>query len=128
MFHNIYPFAAIIGQDRLKRALILNAVNPAIGGVLIRGEKGTAKSTAVRALAALLPEINIVRGCPFACDPDQPQEFCHQCRQHPHRIQIGVRRLSVVTLPLNATEDRVVGGIDFNQAVKTGRRVFQPGC
>lgn len=127
MFHNIYPFAAIIGQDRLKRGLILNAVNPAIGGVLIRGEKGTAKSTAVRALAALLPEINIVRGCPFACDPDQPQEFCHQCRQHPHRIQMGVRRFSVVTLPLNATEDRVVGGIDFNQAVKTGRRVFQPG-
>jgi magnesium chelatase subunit D len=127
MFHNIYPFAAIIGQDRLKRALILNAVNPAIGGVLIRGEKGTAKSTAVRALAALLPKINIVMGCPFACDPDQPQDFCHHCRQHPNPLHIGVRRLRVVTLPLNATEDRVAGGIDFNQAVKTGRRVFQPG-
>ncbi|WP_449245688.1 putative cobaltochelatase [Desulfobacca acetoxidans] len=127
MFDNIFPFAAIIGQDRLKQALILNAVNPAIGGVLIRGEKGTAKSTAVRALAALLPEIEIVKGCPYACDPDQPQELCPHCRQQQGRIHRGTRCLNVVTLPLNATEDRVAGGIDFSQAVKTGYRVFQPG-
>jgi magnesium chelatase subunit D len=127
MFHNIYPFAAIIGQDRLKRALILNAVNPACGGVLIRGEKGTAKSTAVRALAALLPEIGIVKGCAYACDPEQPQDFCPHCRHNPEGMQTGRRRLRVVTLPLNATEDRVAGGIDFSLAVKTGRRVFQPG-
>jgi len=127
MHTNVYPFAAIIGQEKLKQALILNAVNPAIGGVLIRGEKGTAKSTAVRALAALLPEIRVVVGCPFACDPEEPQDLCEQCRAGDGRPASVSRRLKVVTLPLNATEDRVAGGIDFSLAVKTGRRVFQPG-
>lgn len=127
MHHNVYPFAAIVGQEQLKLALILNAVNPAVGGVLIRGEKGTAKSTAVRALAALLPKIRIVKGCAYACDPDQPQHLCDQCRDHAGRIQTGQRRIGVITLPLNATEDRVAGGIDFSQAVKKGVRVLQPG-
>ncbi|MGD9367147.1 MAG: putative cobaltochelatase [Desulfobacteraceae bacterium] len=127
MHHHVYPFSAIVGQEQLKRALILNAVNPAVGGVLIRGEKGTAKSTAVRALAALLPEINVVKGCAYACDPDRPQHLCDQCRDHAGRIQSGRRRIGVVTLPLNATEDRVAGGIDFNLAVKKGVRVLQPG-
>ncbi|MDD3581007.1 MAG: putative cobaltochelatase [Desulfobacca sp.] len=127
MFNIAYPFAAIIGQDRLKRALILNAVNPAVGGVLIRGEKGTAKSTAVRALAAVLPRIKVVKGCPYACDPDQPWNLCPYCRHHLDRLPSAVRRVRVVTLPLNATEDRVAGGIDFSRAVKTGRRIFQPG-
>ncbi len=124
---NTFPFAAIVGQEKLKRALILNAVNPAIGGVLIRGERGTAKSTAVRALAALLPEIDVVKGCPYSCDPDQPRDFCDECRNNAHRIQAVRRRIRVITLPLNATEDRVAGGIDFNLAVKQGIRVLQPG-
>jgi magnesium chelatase subunit D len=126
-YTTIYPFSAIVGQDQLKLALILNAINPRIGGVLIRGEKGTAKSTAVRALAALLPEIKIIRGCAYACDPDQPQQYCDRCRAHVDHAQIDFRRTRVVTLPLNATEDRVVGGIDFNLAVKGGVRVLQPG-
>ncbi|MGD9248551.1 MAG: putative cobaltochelatase [Desulfobacteraceae bacterium] len=124
---DVFPFSAIVGQEQLKLALILNAINPAVGGVLIRGEKGTAKSTAVRALAALLPEINVVKGCPYACDPDQPQHLCDQCRDNAGRVQTGQRRIGVVTLPLNATEDRVAGGIDFNLAVKKGVRVLQPG-
>jgi magnesium chelatase subunit D len=127
MNNTVYPFSAIVGQEQLKLALILNAVNPAIGGVLIRGEKGTAKSTAVRAMAALLPKIRIVKGCPYACDPDLPQHFCDQCRDNADPVQTGKRRIGVITLPLNATEDRVAGGIDFNLAVKKGVRVLQPG-
>ncbi len=127
MHHQVYPFSAIVGQDGLKQALILNAVNPAIGGVLIRGEKGTAKSTAVRALAALLPEIRVIMGCSYSCDPDQPRDYCDSCRQGRGGIQESLRQTRVVTLPLNATEDRVAGGIDFNQAIRKGRRVLQPG-
>ncbi|MGB5156947.1 magnesium chelatase subunit D family protein [Desulfobacterium sp. N47] len=127
MHHQVYPFSAIVGQDQLKQALILNAVNPAVGGVLIRGEKGTAKSTAVRALAALLPEISVVRGCPYSCDPGRLHDFCDLCRQNDGSIQESLRQTRVITLPLNATEDRVAGGIDFNQAIKKGRRVLQPG-
>ncbi len=97
----VYPFAAIVGQEKLTLALLLNAVNPACGGVLIRGEKGTAKSTTVRALAALLPEIEVLAGCAYACDPDRPEEYCPGCREAPGR---RVRRpIRVVTLPLNAT-------------------------
>jgi magnesium chelatase subunit D len=127
MSNSIYPFTAIVGQTRLKQALLLNAVNPAVGGVLIRGEKGTAKSTAVRALAALLPDIRVIRGCPFNCDPERPDELCEACRDEETRHQIDMRRIRVVTLPLNATEDRVAGGIDFGQAVRSGMRCFSPG-
>ncbi len=123
----IYPFSAIVGQERLKQALILNAVNPAIGGVLIRGEKGTAKSTAVRGLAALLPEIRIIGGSPISCAPDRPDEWQDSCRTADPGSEITVQRMPVVTLPLNATEDRVVGGIDFNQAVRRGVRGLAPG-
>src|SRR5262245_53448052 len=77
----VFPFTALVGQTRMKRALVLNTVNPRIGGVLIRGEKGTAKSTAVRALASLLPEIAIMPGCPYACDPDAPDAWCEDCQQ-----------------------------------------------
>ncbi len=77
----IYPFTAIVGQVRMRRALILNAVDPRIGGVLIRGERGTAKSTAARGLAALLPKVRAVRGCRFGCDPDQPTSWCTECRE-----------------------------------------------
>jgi len=127
MFKKIYPFSAIVGQEELKLALLLNAVNPKIGGVLIRGEKGTAKSTAVRALAALLPEMRMVAGCPFGCDPDDDLRMCARCRETGSRRTIRTQRVQVVTLPLNATEDRVVGGIDFNLAVKKGVRAVLPG-
>ncbi|MBC7359548.1 MAG: putative cobaltochelatase [Desulfacinum sp.] len=127
MHRKVFPFAAIVGQETLKRALLLNAVNPQIGGLLIRGEKGTAKSTAVRALAALLPEIQVVRGCPFQCDPHRPEEFCEECRSRKQPPESESRRVRVVELPLNATEDRLVGGIDFSLAVRKGSRVLQPG-
>ncbi len=127
MFEDIYPFSAIVGQDELKLALLLNAVNPKIGGVLIRGEKGTAKSTAVRALAALLPEIRVVAGCPYSCDPENGGWMCDWCRENASKERTVLRRVRVMTLPLNATEDRVAGGIDFALAVKQGRRAIQPG-
>ena len=122
----VFPFSAIIGQERLKLALLLNAVNPRIGGVLIKGEKGTAKSTAVRALARLLPAVAAVRGCPYRCSPQAPQPQCPHCqgRGHLPAERVPAR---IVTLPLNATEDRLVGGIDLNQAVQQGRRTLQPG-
>ncbi|WP_456385536.1 putative cobaltochelatase [Desulfolithobacter sp.] len=123
----VYPFSAIVGQEQLKLALLLNVINPRIGGVLIRGEKGTAKSTAVRALAALLPEIDVVKGSPLGCGPDEQDErcsICLLCSSPPHHVQ---RRVPVVTLPLNATEDCLVGGIDFDQAIRSGRRLLQPG-
>jgi len=123
----VYPFVALVGQERLKKALILNAVNPAIGGVLIRGEKGTAKSTAVRGLASLLPQIRVVEGCAFSCDPDHPEEWCERCQSLAPDLPIVARRTAVVTLPLNATEDRVVGSIDLEYAIRTGERRFHPG-
>ena len=126
MFEKVYPFSAIVGQDDLKLALLLNAVNPKIGGVLIRGEKGTAKSTAVRALSALLPEIRVVEGCPYSCDPDNVS-MCDWCKRNASKRQIALRRVRVVTLPLNATEDRVAGGIDFSLTIKQGKRAVQPG-
>lgn len=122
----LFPFSAVIGQENLKLALMLNAVNPGIGGVLIRGEKGTAKSTIVRALADLLPKITVRQGCGFNCSPEDP-ERCPVCRQANGDNERVTRRKKVVTLPLNATEDRVAGGLDFEQALKQGRRVLQPG-
>jgi magnesium chelatase subunit D len=122
-----YPFSAIIGQEQLKLSLLLNAVNPRIGGVLIRGEKGTAKSTAVRALAALLPDIEVVRGCAFGCQPDHPDDVCNGCRCSARPLAGVFRKVRVIDLPLNATEDRVAGGIDFSLAVVQGRRALQPG-
>jgi len=123
----VYPFSAIVGQERMKLALLLNAVDPCIGGVLIRGEKGTAKSTAVRALAALMPECSFFAGCAFACDPECPDEWCPDCRKQNGRQTTRRRRARVVTLPLNATEDRVLGGIDFSRTIRSGRCVLQPG-
>jgi Mg-chelatase subunit ChlI len=122
-----YPFTAIVGQERMKLALVLNAINPAIGGVLIRGEKGTAKSTAVRALARLLPQQEVVEGCRFGCAPDG--DLCWECQE---RLEAGPlprtrRRMRVVELPINASEDRVVGTIDLEAALREGARRFEPG-
>lgn len=127
MYRNIYPLAAIVGQESLKQTLLITAVNPATGGVLIRGEKGTAKSTAVRALAGILPQIDVVMGCPFSCDPDKPELMCPQCRQRYPQLVVEQRRVRVVNLPLNATEDRVAGGIDFTLALCHGRPLLSPG-
>jgi len=125
-----YPFSAITGQEEMKLALVLNAIEPRIGGVLVRGEKGTAKSTAVRALRRLLPGIKVVSGCPCLCDPDSPLHACPQCAV---KIGAGNRpesryiRVPLVTLPLNATEDMVTGSLDIEFAMRKGQRRFQPG-
>jgi len=125
-----YPFTAIVGQDRMKLALVLNAINPAIGGVLIRGEKGTGKSTAVRALARLLPEQEVVAGCHFGCHPQDRDHLCLDCRArlaNGEELTATTRRMRVVELPINASEDRVVGTIDLEAALKEGSRRFEPG-
>ncbi len=120
-----YPFPAIVGQEELKLALLLNAVDPGIGGVLVRGEKGTAKSTAVRALAALLPEVAVVVGCPFLCDPAVPDPTCPV---GPHDGKEAVLRPTrLVELPVGATDDRVAGSIDIERALIEGARAFEPG-
>ena len=125
-----YPFSAIVGQEEMKLALILNAIQPAIGGVLIRGEKGTAKSTAVRALAAVLPELAVVSDCPFSCPPDQPEAMCSTCRKRLDQgetLQVSHRRMRVIDLPINSSEDRVVGTLDIEHALREGQRRFEPG-
>lgn len=118
-----YPFTAIVGQEEMKLALILNLVDPLIGGVLIMGHRGTGKSTAVRALADLLPPIKVVAGCPYNCDPSDP---CSQCLEKKDRSSKSVP-VPVVELPLGATEDRVCGTIDIERALASGRKVFDPG-
>ena len=126
----IFPFTAIVGQERMRRALILNAVDTRIGGVLIRGERGTAKSTAARALAALLPSVTVVNDCRFGCDPDRPSTWCTECKERfegTTKIPSHVRTTSFVNLPVSATEDRVVGTLDIEQAIQKGERHFEPG-
>ncbi len=121
-----YPFSAVVGQAALKQALLLALVNPGVGGLLIRGEKGTAKSTTVRAAAALLPWRTTTVDCPYGCDPRGRNGRCEGCasREHPPTVR---RSAPFVTLPLGATEDRVAGGIDFDFAVRRGVRRLQPG-
>lgn len=126
----IYPFTAIVGQEQMKQSLILNAVNHRLSGVLIRGEKGTAKSTAVRALAAVLPEIEVVEDCPFSCDPRDFNKLCQNCKSRVEKkeiLPVTKRKIKVVNLPVSATEDRVVGTLDIEQAIKTGEKRFEPG-
>jgi Mg-chelatase subunit ChlI len=126
----IYPFTAIVGQERMRRALILNAVDMRIGGVLIRGERGTAKSTMARALAALLPMVEAVQGCRFGCDPARPNTWCTECHERDARgeeLPVILRPTPFVNLPVSATEDRVVGTLDIEQAIQKGERHFEPG-
>ncbi len=126
----IFPFGALVGQREMKLALKLNAVDPGVGGVLVRGEKGTAKSTAVRGLAAILPELDVAAGCGFGCDPADRRHMCDRCLGRLAKgesLEAGTRRVPVVDLPLNATEDMVLGGLDFGKAVRSGRRRFMPG-
>ena len=122
-----FPFTAIVGQTAMKRALLLNAVNPKIGGVLVRGKKGTAKSTAVRSLAGLLPSVTVVQGCPYNCSPEERQGLCTRCDPQAGEVQPVVRQIPIIDLPVGATEDRLVGSLDIEEAIKTGNRVFEPG-
>ncbi|MFF9218500.1 putative cobaltochelatase [Streptomyces viridosporus] len=120
-----FPFTAVVGQDDLRLALLLNAVSPAVGGVLVRGEKGTAKSTAVRALSALLPEVAVVSGCRFSCDPSAPDPGCPD---GPHESGHGTARPArMVELPVGASEDRLVGALDIERALAEGVKAFEPG-
>ncbi|MFF8675063.1 putative cobaltochelatase [Streptomyces sp. NPDC015242] len=120
-----FPFTAVVGQDDLRLALLLNAVSPAVGGVLVRGEKGTAKSTAVRALSALLPAVSVVPGCRFSCDPASPDPGCPD---GPHEAGGGAERPArMVELPVGASEDRLVGALDIERALSEGVKAFEPG-
>jgi len=126
----VYPFTAIVGQDRMKRALILNAIDMRIGGVLIRGERGTGKSTAARALAALLPEIDVIIDSPFGDDPNEPSTWSDEVRERYERgeeLHVTRRRTRFIDLPVSATEDRVVGTLDIEKAIQKGERQFDPG-
>ena len=124
----IFPFCAVVDQEEMKLGLILNVIDPSIGGVLIMGEKGTAKSTTVRALADLLPEIEVIKGCRFNCSPDGP--FCLEClekKEKGENLEVEKNKMEVVELPLGVTEDRVVGTIDVEYAITYGKRHFEPG-
>jgi magnesium chelatase subunit D len=126
----VYPFTAVVGQEEMKLALLLSVVEPAVGGVLVTGHRGTAKSTAVRALAALLPALTRVRGCVFNCDPDGETSLCTDCRARlarDGRLPRERASVPVVDLPLNATEDRLSGTLDIARALTDGRRAFEPG-
>ncbi len=124
----IFPFTAIVNQDEMKLGLILNVIDPSIGGLLIMGEKGTAKSTAVRALADLLPEIEVVKDCPFRCEPSGV--LCSDCREMLRReghLSRELQKMRVVELPLGVTEDRLVGTLDIEHAIRRGEKRFEPG-
>lgn len=123
-----FPFSAIVGQDEMKQAILIAAADPSVGGVLVFGDRGTGKSTAVRALAALLPKMEALEGCPYACDPASGAGACAQCatlkQKSPKTRMLPV---PVIDLPLGATEDRVVGSLDLERALSQGVKAFEPG-
>src|SRR5215469_7568278 len=121
-----FPFGAIVAMDDLRLALVLNAISPAIGGVLVRGEKGTAKSTAVRALTAVLPPVDVVDGCRFSCDPAHPDPRCPD-GPHPGEPAGHMRSARLAELPVGATDDRLTGSLDVGRALTEGVTSFQPG-
>jgi magnesium chelatase subunit I len=125
----VFPFSAIVAQDEMKQALLSAAVDPGIGGVLVFGTRGTGKSTAVRALAALLPQMRAVSDCVYACDPGNPRAWCESCQARARKGALPEKSVPVpvVDLPLGATEDRVVGALDLERALAHGSKVFSPG-
>jgi len=126
----VFPFSAIVGLDKLKLAIIINAINPKVGGLLIRGAKGSGKTTVVRALADILPKITVVKDCPFKCSPTDPSNMCAKCSERYHKegsLPSEERRMAVINLPLGATEDRVVGSLDVEKAIKLGVEALAPG-
>ena len=126
----VFPFTAIVGQQEMKHALLLCVVDPHIGGVVIMGHRGTGKSTAVRALADLLPRIKKARGCLYGCDPEKPNELCIDCAERISkggRLQAVLETVSVVDLPLGATEDRICGTLDIERALVEATKAFEPG-
>ncbi|MGC9345528.1 MAG: ATP-binding protein, partial [Candidatus Bathyarchaeales archaeon] len=126
----VFPFSAIVGLNKLKLAILINAINPKIGGLLIRGAKGSGKSTIVRALADILPKIKVVKGCPFNCNPYDPSNMCPRCSEkykNGEKLPVEEREMVVVDLPLGATEDRVVGSLDVEKAIKYGIEALEPG-
>ncbi len=126
----VYPFPAIVGQEKAKLALLIAAVNPSVGGVLLRGDKGTGKSTMVRALADVLPEIKVVKDCPFSCDPDDPRYMCDRCYERYRRgeeLPVAYRKMRVVDLPLSVSIERLVGTINIEKFLREGAVEFKPG-
>lgn len=124
----VFPFSAIVGQEDMKRALLIAAVDPTIGGVMVFGDRGAGKSTAVRALAALLPPLQVVEGCAYQCDPSAAPGACaSNCARKVQGAANVVRPAAVVDLPLGATEDRVVGALDIERALNHGEKAFEPG-
>ena len=112
----VFPFSAIVGLDKLKLAILINAINPKIGGLLIKGPKGSGKSTIVRSLTDILPKIRVIKDCPFNCSPDDPSNMCPMCTtryRNGEKLPVEEREMAVVDLPLGATEDRVVGSLDI---------------
>ncbi len=122
-----FPFSAIVGQDEMRRALMIAAVDPSVGGVLVFGDRGTGKSTAIRGLAALLPPMKAVIGCPYSCDPAKPAGECPHCSGRADARRSHLAPVPVVDLPLGATEDRVVGALDLERALTRGEKAFEPG-
>jgi magnesium chelatase subunit I len=126
----VFPFTEVVGQDNMKKALLLNVVDPGIGGVLIKGEKGTAKSTTVRSMNKILPFRKVVKGCPFRCEFGREDRYCPYCREKSEKgitLEPEEVRMRVIDLPLSATEDRVSGTLDLEHVLKTGEKKFEPG-
>src|SRR3954451_19910299 len=121
-----FPFSAVVGSDDMALALALTTVSPQVGGVLVRGEKGTAKSTMVRGRVTVLPAVDVVDACRFSCDPDDPDP---QCPDGPHPGQVGAHRrpARLVELPVGATEDRVIGSLHLERALTAGVTEYEPG-